>query len=77
MNKECFKEQKAFKFAKNEFMGDPRNINRRQKFLNFGAHSRDEKKYECPEKNCKIKSTSYISVAKHVKRHHPELNNKE
>ena len=34
MNKECFKEQKAFKFAKNEFMGDPHNINRRQKFLN-------------------------------------------
>ena len=34
MNQECFKEQKAFKFAKNEFMGDPRNINRRQKYLN-------------------------------------------
>jgi len=34
MNKECFKEQKAFKFAKNEFTGDPRNIDRRQRYLN-------------------------------------------
>ena len=34
MNKECFQEQKAFKIAKNEFTGDPRNIDRRQRYLN-------------------------------------------